>query len=64
MGHESPSPIQRAAIPEVLKGHNLAFAASTGSGKTLAYLLPVVQALKAQEDLSGYQREAKVRNGV
>ena len=59
MGHESPSPIQRGAIPEVIKGHNLAFAASTGSGKTLAYLLPVVQALKVQEDLAGYQREAK-----
>ena len=29
-GFREPSPIQRAAIPEALSGHNLAFAATTG----------------------------------
>jgi superfamily II DNA/RNA helicase len=51
-GFREPSPIQRAAIPEALSGHNLAFAATTGSGKTLAYLLPAIQALKGREAMA------------
>jgi superfamily II DNA/RNA helicase len=31
------------------KVQSIAFAAATGSGKTLAYLVPIIQALKAQE---------------
>ena len=52
MGFYTPSPIQQAAIPEALMGHNLAFAASTGSGKTLAYLVPALQAMKGKELVS------------
>ena len=48
-----PTPVQAMAIPAIASsssGKNpIAFAAATGSGKTLAYLLPVLQALKAQE---------------
>ncbi|CAN0266135.1 unnamed protein product, partial [Discosporangium mesarthrocarpum] len=44
-----PSGIQRIAIPQLLSGGNVVFAAATGSGKTLAYLLPLIQHLKAQE---------------
>ena len=36
---------------EAKKPQSIAFAAATGSGKTLAYVLPIVQALKAQEIL-------------
>eukprot|EP00903_Cladosiphon_okamuranus_P008510 g8174.t1 len=48
-GFESPSKIQRKAIPQILSGGNIVFAASTGSGKTLAYLMPLIQQLRAQE---------------
>lgn len=37
-----PTDVQRAAIPEVLTGANVAVQSYTGSGKTLAYLLPVM----------------------
>ena len=48
-GFNEPSGIQKLAIPQVLKGDDLAFAAATGSGKTLSYLLPIIQQLKWQE---------------
>ena len=49
-----PTPVQRMAIPTIMGGKtkaNVSFAAATGSGKTLAYLLPIMQALKAEEEL-------------
>ena len=60
-GFERPSPIQRATIPEVLRGQNIAFAATTGSGKTLAYLLPAVQGLKGAEALQDENDELPVK---
>ncbi|KAG6433534.1 hypothetical protein SASPL_105148 [Salvia splendens] len=44
---EKPTPIQRFAIPLILKGEDAVARAKTGSGKTLAYLLPVLQKLFA-----------------
>ncbi|XP_042294004.1 probable ATP-dependent RNA helicase DDX28 [Sceloporus undulatus] len=44
-GISSPTPVQRQALPALLKGNNALCAAETGSGKTLAYLLPVLQRL-------------------
>ncbi|KAG5182709.1 DEAD box helicase [Tribonema minus] len=52
MGFATPSSIQRIAIPQITSGGNMVVAAATGSGKTLAYLLPVINALKSQEQLS------------
>eukprot|EP00762_Andalucia_godoyi_P004652 ANDGO_03637.mRNA.1 DEAD-box ATP-dependent RNA helicase 39 len=46
------SPIQRIALPELLKPvakRASLIAAPTGTGKTLSYLLPVFQSLKQQE---------------
>jgi superfamily II DNA/RNA helicase len=37
-----PTDVQRAAIPEILSGSNVAVQCYTGSGKTLAFLLPVM----------------------
>ncbi|TID21216.1 hypothetical protein CANINC_003496 [Pichia inconspicua] len=37
--------IQRLAIPECLKGHDILAAAKTGSGKTLSFLVPVIEKL-------------------
>ena len=56
-GLKEPSTIQKLAMPQALKGEDLAFSAATGSGKTLAYLLPIMQQLKWQEQ-AGKQRQA------
>ncbi len=45
MGYESPTAVQAAAIPEVIKGKDLMVQAKTGSGKTLAFGLGVLQRL-------------------
>ncbi len=70
----TPTPAQKLAIPALLakrpeKGKKAEYkydqfliAAETGSGKTLAYLLPIVDAIKRQEDTDKVQdaeREAE-----
>ncbi|MFQ5512646.1 MAG: DEAD/DEAH box helicase [Candidatus Krumholzibacteriia bacterium] len=44
-GYEEPTPIQVAAIPEVLSGRDLMATAQTGTGKTAAFALPMLQLL-------------------
>jgi ATP-dependent RNA helicase RhlE len=46
-GYENPTPIQAAAIPEVLAGHDLMAAAQTGTGKTAAFALPLLHRLSS-----------------
>jgi ATP-independent RNA helicase DbpA len=46
-GYTTPTPIQAAALPELLAGHDLLAQAPTGSGKTLAFGLPLLQQLDA-----------------
>lgn len=43
LGFARPTPIQSAAIPEILAGHDVIGKASTGSGKTLAFGIPVLE---------------------
>ena len=38
-----PTPIQRAAIPAIIDGHDIIGKAPTGSGKTLAFGIPIYQ---------------------
>ena len=45
-GYETPTPIQTAAIPKALAGHDLLAAAQTGTGKTAAFMLPALERLK------------------
>ncbi|HVY63887.1 MAG TPA: DEAD/DEAH box helicase [Gammaproteobacteria bacterium] len=45
VGYESPSPIQRAAIPPLLEGKDLLGQAQTGTGKTAAFALPLLSRL-------------------
>ena len=44
-GYAKPTPIQAAAIPAALEGHDLLAAAQTGTGKTAAFALPLLQKL-------------------
>jgi superfamily II DNA/RNA helicase len=58
IGIHTPTPVQKAVIPRILKEENLVMAASTGSGKTLAYMLPCLQSMHIQEK-DGYVRKPK-----
>lgn len=42
LGYETPSPIQAAAIPELLEGRDILGMAQTGTGKTAAFALPIL----------------------
>jgi ATP-dependent RNA helicase RhlE len=44
-GYAAPTPIQSAAIPPALAGHDLIGTAQTGTGKTAAFVLPLLQRL-------------------
>ncbi|MFX0082382.1 MAG: DEAD/DEAH box helicase [Candidatus Hodarchaeota archaeon] len=40
-----PTPVQKQAIPLILKGQNIMAQAKTGSGKTFAFVLPIIENL-------------------
>ncbi len=44
-GYTTPTPIQSAAIPEVLKKKDIVACAQTGTGKTAAFMLPALHQL-------------------
>ncbi len=44
-GYTEPTPIQSAAIPQVLAGHDLIGIAQTGTGKTAAFAFPILTQL-------------------
>lgn len=50
LGYEDPTPIQQAAIPQVLAGHDVMAGAQTGTGKTAAFALPLIQRITAQNE--------------
>jgi ATP-dependent RNA helicase RhlE len=51
-GYDSPSPIQREAIPAVLQGRDILAGAQTGTGKTAGFVLPILQRLSAAPSAS------------
>lgn len=46
-------PIQKQAIPAILKGTDVLGIAKTGSGKTMAYVLPILMNVKANKSRDG-----------
>ncbi|GIH24704.1 RNA helicase [Acrocarpospora phusangensis] len=48
-GIHAPFPIQRAAIPDILAGHDVLGRGQTGSGKTLAFGLPMMARIAGEK---------------
>src|SRR4029077_5119592 len=57
-GYTEPTPIQSAAIPPIIAGHDLIGIAQTGTGKTAAFTLPILTRLAAQP--AGPRRGSRV----
>ena len=49
-GYTEPTPIQLAAVPEVLAGHDVIGIAQTGTGKTAAFVWPILTKLIAAKE--------------
>lgn len=49
LGYAEPTPIQRQAIPAILKGGDLLAGAQTGTGKTAGFTLPLLHRLSASQ---------------
>jgi len=45
LGYQNPTPVQKEAIPAILKGRDLMAAAQTGTGKTAGFAVPVLHRL-------------------
>eukprot|EP01125_Pyxidicula_operculata_P002285 TRINITY_DN12184_c0_g1_i1.p1 TRINITY_DN12184_c0_g1~~TRINITY_DN12184_c0_g1_i1.p1 ORF type:complete len:738 (-),score=182.79 TRINITY_DN12184_c0_g1_i1:23-2236(-) len=54
-GYQTPTDIQRRAIPTAIRGMNIVGSAQTGTGKTAAYVLPLLHRLHIM--LKGEEKE-------
>ena len=52
-GYTKPTPIQRKAIPVILKGKDVMAGAQTGTGKTAGFTLPLLQRLNTGNNKGG-----------
>lgn len=52
-GYTAPTPIQAAAIPEIVAGHDVMASAQTGTGKTAGFMLPALQKLTEESKVQG-----------
>ena len=51
IGFIEATPIQKEAIPKIIKGHDLIGSAQTGTGKTAAFALPILHLLETNPKL-------------
>lgn len=58
-GYSNPTPIQEKAIPHILNGKDVLWAAQTGTGKTAAFAIPTLQILSREKELSNFSRAIK-----
>ena len=49
LGFEQASPIQSAAIPVLMEGHDVVGQSQTGSGKTAAFAIPAIEICSTQD---------------
>jgi len=59
-GYTEPTPIQAAAIPQVITGKDVIGIAQTGTGKTAAFTLPILSQLTADPSPPGKRRVTRV----
>ena len=59
-GYETPTPVQKQAIPAILAGRDVLAAAQTGTGKTAGFVCPVLQGLLAGETAGPNQVRALI----
>ena len=52
-GYDTPTPIQKQAIPAVLEGRDILAGAQTGTGKTAGFTLPMLQLLERGQERRG-----------
>jgi ATP-dependent RNA helicase RhlE len=59
-GYDTPSPIQKQAIPAVIKGKDVMAAAQTGTGKTAGFTLPLLELLSKGKSARPNQARALI----
>lgn len=59
LGYIEPTPIQEQAIPHILDGKDILWAAQTGTGKTAAFAIPTLQLLHQEKKLSNTWKTIK-----
>ncbi len=58
IAYDTPTEVQKEAIPLVLEGKNVLASAQTGSGKTAAFLLPLFHKMLTQHQADMQQRHS------
>ena len=61
-GYTEPTPIQIAAIPLILAGHDVIGIAQTGTGKTAAFVLPILMKLAESRQTVARHGELTAKN--